>query len=154
MLNRRTFLGSAVAANAVLAGATLLAEDQPSSNKEAGPHYRAKQILGSKVTIDENRSVGTVDDIVMDQNGNVDYLIVINQDNKLVSIPWDAAQFNAEKRQAVVHITPEKFQEVPTYAPNQYPVFTAPYRTQTYQYFGLTPHQQRRMIRRGGVVVQ
>ena len=88
MLNRRTFLGSAVAANAVLAGATLLAEDQPTTDKDAGPHFRAKQIIGSKVTIDENQSVGTVDDIVMDQNGNVDYLIVINEDNKLVSIPW------------------------------------------------------------------
>ncbi len=153
MLNRRTFLGSAVVANAALAGATLLAEDQPTSDKDSGPHFRAKQIIGSKVTIDENQSVGTVDDIVMDQNGNVDYLIVI-QDNKLVSIPWDAAQFNAEKRQAVVHITPAKYQEIPTYAPNQYPTFTNPYRVKTYQYFGLTPHQQRRMIRRGGVVVQ
>jgi hypothetical protein len=153
MLNRRTFLGSAVAANAVLAGVTLLAQDQPNPDKDTGPHYRAKQILGSKVTIDENQSVGTVDDIVMDQNGNVDYLIVI-QDNKLVSIPWDATQFNAEKRQAIVHIAPAKYQEIPTYAPNQYPTFNAPYRVKTYQYFGLTPHQQRRLIRRGGVVVQ
>lgn len=154
MLNRRTFLGSAVAANAAVMGATLLSEDQPTSDKDAGPHFRAKQIIGSKVTIDENQSVGTVDDIVMDQNGNVDYLIVINEDNKLVSIPWDAAQFNAEKRHAVVHIAPAKYQEIPTYAPNQYPTFTAPYRVKTYQYFGLTPGQQRRLIRRGGVVVQ
>lgn len=159
MLNRRTFLGSAVAANAALAGAVVFGaqKEKPVVEKqgqEEMPPLRAKQILGSQVTIDENMSVGTVDDIVIDPHGNVDYLIVINEDKKLVSIPWDAAQFNAAKRQAIVHISQDKYQEVPTYTPQQYPAFTTPtYRTQTYQYFGLTPGQQRRLMRRGGTVI-
>lgn len=123
------------------------------TEKQAGtsaPAYRAKQILGSKVTLQDNMSAGVVDDIVLDDNGNVDYLIVANADNRLVTVPWDAAKFNVEKRMATLHIAPEKFQKVPTYTTQQYPVFTAPaYRTQVYEYYGLTPAQERRAIRRG-----
>ena len=124
---------------------------QPNGNQ---PHFRAKQILGSKVTIGSDMSIGTVDDIVLDDQGNVDYLIVANQDQQLVTVPWDAAAFNLEKRIATVHITPEKFKQVPTYTVEQYPVFSTPaYRQQVYTYYGLTPAQERRVIRRGKVVV-
>ncbi len=114
------------------------------------PHFRAKQILGSKVSLQGDASVGTVDDIVLDESGNVDYLIVVNSEERLVTVPWDAVRFNADKRLAVVHIAPEKFEQVPTYTPQQYPTFSAPaYRTQIYQAYGLTPGQQRRAMRRG-----
>ncbi len=40
------------------------------------------------------------------------------------------------------------------YTVEQYPVFSTPsYRSQVYKYYGLTPAEQRRVIRRGGVVV-
>lgn len=151
MLDRRTFLSSAIAANVSITGLVAVGQDDERRREDdERPHFRAKQILGSKVTIDDDRSVGTVDDIVMDQDGNVDYLIVVDQQKKLVSIPWDATQFDATERRAVVHISHEKYQEVPTFTPQQYPTFATPtYRTQTYQYFGLTPGQQRRLIRRG-----
>lgn len=145
-MDRRTFCGSAAAA---VAGAALLGAAPEKSTQDTRPHFRAKQVLGSKVTIEDNMSVGTVDDIVIDSDGNVDYLIVANDDNKFVTIPWDAAQFNAEKRVATVQIAPAKYQKIPVYTTEQYPTFSTPaYRTQTYQYFGLTPGQERRMIRR------
>ena len=139
----------------LLVGARLIsAQDGTSKAASEGQHYRAKQILGARVNLDGKTSAGTVDDIVMDENGNVDYLIVVNQDERLVTVPWDATRFNVDKRTAVVDITPQKFQQVPTYTVEQYPVFSAPaYRTQIYRYYGLTPHQQRRMIKRGAVVV-
>lgn len=112
-------------------------------------HFRAKDILGSKVSIDNNTSVGTVDDIVLDEYGNVDYLIVLSHD-KLVSVPWDATRFDTEQRTAVVHIAPDQFKQIPRYTTETYPAFASPtYRTQTYRYYGLTPGQERRMIRRG-----
>jgi len=112
------------------------------------PHYRVKEILGSKVSLDGNRSVGTVEDIVLDINGNVDYLIVSNEAGKLVTVPWDSAEFDAKKRAAVLRIAPDKFQQVPTYTVEQYPAFSTPaYRTQVYTYYGLTPAQERRMRR-------
>ena len=152
MLRRNFRLSSALGLVAALCGAALVwAEDKPAAES---PHYRAKQILGAQVSLQGNTEVGTVDDIVMDENGNVDYLIVVNGENKLVTVPWDATRFNVEKRTAMVHIAPEKFQQVPTYTVETYPAFSTPaYRTQVYRYYGLTPGQQRRAFRRGAVVV-
>jgi sporulation protein YlmC with PRC-barrel domain len=150
MLSRKCHLSSAVALVAAMFGAALACADEKPGAES--PHYRAKQILGSKVSLEGNTEVGTVDDIVLDDSGNVDYLIVINSDDKLVTVPWDATKFNAEKRYAVVRIAPDKFKKVPTYTVEQYPVFSTPtYRTQTYRYYGLTPAAERRLMREGTV---
>ena len=88
-----------------------------------------------------------MDDIVFSEEGYVEYLIVSNE-NKLVTVPWDATKFNFEKRMATVNITQERFKAIPTYTVEQYPVFHAPkYRVDTYKHYGLTPGQ-RREIRR------
>lgn len=147
-MNRRELFSSAAAGVTLLAaGSYLTADDKVSGDPR--PHFRAKEILGAQVQIDGDASVGTVDDFVLDSDGNVDYLIVLNDDNKLVTIPWDAANFHPDRKLAVVHITPEKYKQVPVYTQEQYPVFSTPaYRVKTYQYFGLTPAQERRLIRR------
>ena len=67
-----------------------------------------KQVLGSKVSIENNVAIGTVDDLVFDDYGRVEYLIVQNE-GKLVTVPWEAAKFNFEQRTAVVNITPQQF---------------------------------------------
>jgi sporulation protein YlmC with PRC-barrel domain len=167
-MSSKAFFGGAafVVAAAITAGSFVAAQDnaQPAAAAQAAPdgqpaakevpHYRAKQILGAKVGLQGSSSVGTVDDIVLDANGNVDYLIVMTDDNKLVTVPWDATQFNVEKRTAVVQIPQEQFQKIPTYTAERYPAFASPaYRTQVYTYYGLRPGQERRAIRRGAVVV-
>jgi hypothetical protein len=125
------------------------ADRQVNAPPSTPQNYRAKQILGSRVSLDGDREAGTVDDIVFGENGGIDYLVVVNRDSKLVTVPWEAARFNAERRTAVVHIAPERFQEIPTYTADQYPSYWTPtYRTQIYKYYGLTPRQERRMIRR------
>lgn len=132
-------------------------EEVVREGREAAPQgasYRAKEVLGAKVQIEGERSVGTVDDIVLDDNGNVDYLIVLTADKELVSVPWDAASFQPKQRIAKINITQEKFEKVPTYTTEKYPTFTPEYRTQTYKYYGLTPGQTRRAVRRGAAVVR
>jgi len=142
-----------VAGVAMVVALTSIASAQEKVAAEPGrATFRAKQLLGAKVSIEGNTQVGTIDDIVLDDHGNVDYLIVANEDNRLVTVPWDAAQFNAQKRTAFVPIAPERYKTVPSYTAEQYPVYSTPaYRTQTYQYYGLTPGQERRAIRRGAV---
>src|SRR5436853_6723472 len=71
-------------------------EKQEKPATSGGQHYRAKEILGSKVSLEAEATAGTVEDIVLDENGNVDYLIVKNETNKLVTVPWDAAQFDVK----------------------------------------------------------
>lgn len=114
--------------------------------------YRAKQILNSKIMLGTGTtaaSVGTVDDIVFDQAGNLEYLIVANE-GKLVTVPWDAAKFDLKSQTATLSITPEVYKTIPTYTATTYPDFWTPaYRTQTYKYYNLTPRELRVLNRIG-----
>jgi hypothetical protein len=96
------------------------------------------------MVIQGNMNIGTVDDIVFDDAGQIEYLIVDNG-GKLVTIPWEAAKFNLEQRAATVNITPEVYKTIPTYTVQTYPQFFAPtYRTDVYRFYGLTPRPLRR----------
>jgi hypothetical protein len=112
------------------------------------PTYRAKQIIGTKMLIQNNTAIGTVDDIVFDSAGNLEYLIVANE-GKLISVPWDAAKFDIKSQTATVNITPDVYKTIPTYTTTTYPEFFVPeYRTTVYKYYGLTPRELRRIERR------
>jgi hypothetical protein len=109
---------------------------------------RARSLLGTKVSLQGGTQAGTIEDFVVNDEGVIDYLIVANN-GKLVTIPWDAAKFNWQSRTAVINVTPQVFQQVPTYTVDQYPNFYTPtYRTQIYKSWGLTPGQERRLERR------
>jgi len=111
--------------------------------------YRAKQILNSKIMLAGNTAAGTVDDIVFDSAGNLEYLIVAN-DGKLVTVPWDAAKFDLKSQTATLPVTPDVWKTIPTYTTTTYPDFWVPtYRTQVYKYYGLTPRELRRLERTG-----
>jgi len=115
--------------------------------------HRAKQVLGSKVSIEGGLAIGTVDDIVFADDGMVEFVVVANE-GKLVSVPWAAAKFDFKQRQAIVGITQDKFQQIPTFTAENYPNFDTQYVQRTYSYYnvpqptGVTPRQERRMDRR------
>jgi hypothetical protein len=146
----RQFLRTGFAATMVMVSAGLamaqVVQTQPGATTSHA--LRAKQILGAQVSLQGGNSVGTIEDIVLNSDGVIDYLIV-SEGGKLVSVPWDAAKFNYERRTAVINITPERFREIPTFTVNRYPDFYAPnYRVDVYRHYGLTPGRERRLERR------
>ncbi|MBA4187230.1 MAG: hypothetical protein C0467_04345 [Planctomycetaceae bacterium] len=127
---------------------------QPPVRVEAQPEatsvatYRAKQILGAKILIQGNTAIGTVDDIIFDSAGNMDYLVVVNE-GKFITVPWDATKFDLKTQTALLNITPEIYKMIPTYTGTTYPDFWAPtYRVGVYKYYGLSPRELRRIDRR------
>jgi sporulation protein YlmC with PRC-barrel domain len=109
---------------------------------------RAKSILGAQVSLQGGTGIGTIEDIVLNTDGVIDYLIV-SEGGKLITVPWEAAKFNHEKRTAVINITQDQFRQIPTYTVNSYPDFYTPtYRVQVYRHYGLTPGRERRLERR------
>src|SRR5205085_2178837 len=52
--------------------------------------HKVKAVIGSKVSIQGGLAIGTVDDIIFDDDGYIDYLVVINE-GKYVVVPWQAA---------------------------------------------------------------
>ncbi len=120
----------------------------PSAAEAPVVTYRAKEVLGTRVLVGQTQAVGVVDDIVFDDAGTVEYLIV-SEGGKLVTIPFAAAKFDLAQKTAVLSVTPAQYRLIPTYTATTYPTFYAPaYRTETYKYYGLTPGQLRRALRR------
>lgn len=114
---------------------------------------RAKQVLGAKISLQGNAAAGVVDDIVLSDAGQVEYLIV-NNNGKLVTVPWAALNWTwgtgaQAVNTATINITPEVYQTIPTFTTTTYPQFFVPtYRTQTYRYYNVTPGELRRIERR------
>ena len=132
----------------VVAAVTALVMAQPPANTTPVGAIRAKSLLGSTVNLQGGTQVGTVEDMVLNNEGVVDYLIV-SENGKLVSVPWDAAKFNWQKRTATINVSPAQFRQVPTFTAPNYPQFYAPaYQTQMYKYYNLRPGQVRRLERR------
>ena len=130
----------------------VLAADPPrviTAAPAVGNHFRAKQVMGTKILIGGNTAIGTVEDLVFDDAGNLEYLIVSTDNNKLVSVPWDAAKWDLDKKVGTLGITVEQYKTIPTFTTTTYPSFYTPtYRTETYKFYGLTPRELRRIERR------
>jgi hypothetical protein len=126
-------------------------EGRPADATSLAPTHRVRSVLGSTVSIQGNIVIGTVDDIIFDDDGYIDYLIVLNQ-GRYVTVPWQAAKFNFDQRVATVNITQQQFQQVPTFTAQTWPNFTAPtYRQQIFGYYGILPGRERRIERREGI---
>ena len=123
--------------------------DEQNQNTQPYTPYRAKQILGSAVSVQGGEKVGTVDDIVFNQDGEIEYMIVTDGNNKLVTVPWQAANFDLNTRTAQLSVTTDKYRTAPSYDANTYPQFYTPaYRTEVYRSYGLTPREMRRLLPR------
>jgi len=83
---------------------------------------RAKSLLGTTVTLQGGTRAGTIEDIVLSNDGVVDYLIV-SEGGKLVTVPWDAVNFNYQKRTATINLAPEQYRRIPTYTTTEYPQY-------------------------------
>ena len=116
---------------------------------EAQPQARrAKSVIGSKISIEGNLAIGTVDDIIFSDDGYIDYLVVLNE-GKYVLVPWQAAKFNFEQKTATVSITQTQFRQVPTFTVQTFPNVYAPgYQEQIYRFYNIRPGQDRRLDRR------
>ncbi|AWM40686.1 PRC-barrel domain protein [Gemmata obscuriglobus] len=144
----------AATAAALLSAVPVFAADPPRAVSAqpavgASNSFRAKQVLGTKILIAGNTAIGTVEDLVFDDAGNLEYLVVSTDANKLVSVPWDAAKWDLEKKVGTLNLTVEQYKTIPTFTATTYPSFYTPvYRTQTYKFYGLTPRELRRIERR------
>jgi hypothetical protein len=138
-------LRAASAALLLVIGGPAFAADPPKPGVPLAPvalrTYRAREVLGTRLSIQNNVPLGTVDDIVFDEAGNLDYLIGATGDNKLITVPFDL-----EKRTGIVNITPELYKTSPTDTVTTYRHAPAD-RTAVDKMFGPAPRQLRRLER-------
>ena len=106
---------------------------------------RVSEIMGAKVTIQNDLSVGKVEDLVINDNGCIDYLVVLNED-KYVLVPWISADVSFERRTVAVQIGQEKFRAVPTFTRDRWPNLSdRAYVEKLNTYYGVRPGRERRI---------
>src|SRR3954451_22047474 len=66
---------------------------------------RVSQILGSTVRLNDGSGYGTVSDIVIGPDNQVEYLVV-SHDGQYAALPWSVGQFNPGQRVVVYNMAP------------------------------------------------
>lgn len=80
---------------------------------------RVSQILGSSVQLQGGAAYGKVEDIVLNDAGSVEYVVVSNE-GRLAMLPWDAANVDLNKRVVTYDVTPQAVQPL-SFAPDAFP---------------------------------
>ena len=80
---------------------------------------RVSMVIGGSVRIGGDVSVGKIEDVVINDRGCIDYVVVVYHD-KYVAIPWTATTVDFSERIVTVDITEERFAEVPTFTRDEF----------------------------------
>lgn len=90
---------------------------------KGGDVRKVSALMGSKVSVRDGDALGEVEDLVINDNGGIDFLIVRNEDD-YVAVPWSVTTFNALRRSVMVNnsISRAKLRDV-TFTRNNWPNF-------------------------------
>jgi hypothetical protein len=105
----------------VLAGLNPVAGQTTKGTSSSREVRRLSLVIGGGVRIAKGVSVGKIEDVVLNDQGCIDYLVVV-QGDKYVAIPWTVATVNYGERIVTVDITEQRFAEVPTFTRNEFAV--------------------------------
>jgi len=107
---------------------------------------RSSQISGTIVSNPQGEIFGRIDDLLIDENGGVEYAILFQSGStsqkwpapilrggllglgdKLIPIPWKALKLDKEKNTLVVNIDKRTLEKAPNLDPEEWSKFTGPY---------------------------
>jgi PRC-barrel domain len=84
---------------------------------------RLSMVIGGAVRIANGVSVGKIEDVVLNDSGCIDYVVVVYRD-QYVAIPWTVATVDFRQRIVTVDITEERFATVPTFRRDEFSFLT------------------------------
>jgi hypothetical protein len=100
------------------------------------------------VVLKDTVSVGKIEDIVLSDEGCVEYLVVAYQE-KFIVVPWAVGRFDFERRTIALEIAKDRFTEVPTFTREKWPDFTdTKYLETVHKFYGVKPGQRPRVEER------
>lgn len=104
-----------------LACALVLGGLHPAAGQTTNEVRRLSQVIGGGVRIAKGVSVGKIEDVVLNDHGCIDYVVVVYRD-RYVAIPWTVATVDYGQRIVTVDITEQRFAEVPTFTRTEFSV--------------------------------
>ncbi len=129
----------------------VLGNDKPNGPQETGKNmqngdsdpaaWRASQFLSMTVYNQKNERIGAIVDMVGDVSGKVIYLVLshggfLGIGDKLVPIPWEAANPGEKPGTLVVRLNKEQLEKAPNFPAKKWPDFTkADWKKKTADYY-------------------
>jgi sporulation protein YlmC with PRC-barrel domain len=102
--------------------------------------YRSDRLMGTKVQSPQGAAVGEVDDLMIDPDGRIVFLILANRAGK-IAVPFALLSRKGENT-FVLNVDPAKLASAPSF--NRYEDAKNPeYATNVYRYFGVPPYWTR-----------
>lgn len=119
------------------------------SRPGSGQVRRVSTLLKAQVQLQEGGNYGTVEDLVLNDNGCVEWLVLATGDEYAV-VPWTVAQVNFERHVVRVDVTRERIQEL-RFTKDHWPNFSDPqYTERVYRVYGVRGRGGRDFERRDG----
>jgi len=113
-------VGSAVAASAVLVAGTVLAQDVLRNNQDSS-EMRGSWIIGAGVTSTAGEDVGSIDDILLDEeDGSVTAAILsvggfLGFGSKNIAVDWNELNLDYDGNEVTIDLTREEAEEAPDF---------------------------------------
>ncbi len=114
--------------------------------QQAGMH-KVSDLMGQKVVDQNGQELGSVDNMIVGNNGQVQYIIlsrggVLGVGGTLVPVPWDAANLRTQGDQLVASISKQKLDSAPTFSGDNWAQISQPgYEQQLNSYYGSQQQQ-------------
>ena len=85
---------------------------------------RLTTLVGAPVLVGTD-SFGTIEEIILNENGCLDYLVV-SHENKHLVLPWGIAQVNFDRRSVVLNVERQRLIQAPSFSGSDWTQITRP----------------------------
>ena len=117
-------------------------QNQQNALAQAGM-FQAKNLLGKKVVSQNGQDLGSIDNLVIGNDGRIQYIIlsrgggILGFGKTLVPVPWQSANLHMQNNQLVAMLAKQKLDNAPTFNGDDWAQFTQPrYEKQVNGYYG------------------
>jgi len=111
-------------------------KESRSKGEAKGEVRRISTVIGGSVQFAAGGTVGKIEDIVISDEGCIEYIVVAYHD-RYVPIPWTVSTVAFDKRIVTINIEQARFEEVPTFSRNEFALLVqVDFREKVHTFFG------------------
>jgi len=121
---------------------------QDDQDEIAGMH-KADDLMGKNVVSQDGEELGSIDNLVISENGQVEYIIlsrggVLGVGGDMIPVPWDAANLQKDQDdQLRADLTEQQLEGAPSFDGDNWAQISSPeYEQQVHSYFGTEQRQE------------
>jgi sporulation protein YlmC with PRC-barrel domain len=131
----RIVIGGLVCA-LMLGGLNLAHGQQKKEGRSKGEVRRISTVIGGSVQYAAGGTVGKIEDIVINDEGCIEYIVVAYHD-RYVPIPWTVSTVAFDKRIVTINIEQARFDEVPTFSRDEFALLVqVDFREKVHTFYG------------------